>query len=488
MKDFNREYAPRRRDPGFVQKHISKVWAFAVTAGVGLIAGTQIYNPNKRVIEAMAGGFLILLLWKFSTISALWLLLVMYPFPFAMSWGTSNEIFVVIIGMVVLIRVATGVYKITLDPMIRLPLILFIVSYILSFKNVPPGLTKMAIVNTVNLFTAATFMVLIINFVDDEEKLRKTLNFLMVSVALFIVFTIFELLFPGKVLIPNWLYTAHKTKLVMKGMRMGGPFHDYELTAEFFTLNAFIIFLMFVRSRRMLSRALFGALLLIDLFMMFTTITRGAIFSLFVGTVYLMFLSRKELNIVRITYIVGALALILVVMEGVVARYTTSGSLFERVIATTFEKGVVPANRVGTWFPAIERGMENPIFGHGAGWDFQEGLTKGFWPHSLYLFFFNVVGLFGLGAFIFFIARIIKSTLVGVKASLATSPLPEALMKMLHVIIIIFLFDQIKIEYVRNSNYSYYVWFLFGLVIATYNIIIKQRTEREKTVPSRLPE
>jgi hypothetical protein len=432
----------------------------------------------------MAGGFLVLLLWKFSTIAALWMLLVMYPFPFAMSWGSSNEIFVVIIAVVVLIRVATGVYKVNLDPGIRVPLILIVGSYILSFRNVPPDLTKMAIVNTVNFFSAATLMVLIINFVDDEEKLRKTIDFLMLSVALFITFTIFEMLFPGRVLIPNWLYTEHGAKLVMKGIRMGGPFHDYELTAEFLTLNAFIIFLMFVRSRRMLTRALFGMLLLVDLFMMFTTITRGAFFSLFIGIVYLMFLSRKELNIVRVTYIVGSLALILVVMEGVVARYTTSGSLFERVIATTFEKGIVPSNRVGTWFPAIERGMENPLFGHGAGWDFRAGLTKGFWPHSLYLFYFNVVGLFGLGAFIFFIYRIIKSTLVGVKASLVTSPFPEALMKILHVIIIIFLIDQIKIEYVRNNTYTYYVWILFGLVIVTYNIIIKQRAEKADTASS----
>jgi hypothetical protein len=197
-----------------------------------------------------------------------------------------------------------------------------------------------------------------------------------------------------------------------------------------------------------------------------------------------MFLSRKELNIVRVTYIVGALVLILVVMEGVVARYTTSGSLFERVIATTFERGLVPANRVGTWFPAIERGMENPLFGHGPGWDFAAGLTKGFWPHCLYLFYFNITGFFGLGAFLFLIVKIIKSTLSGVRASIVTSPFPEALMKILHVMIIIFLFDQIKIEYLRNIKYTYFVWFMFGLIIATHNIIIKQRAEKADTASS----
>lgn len=449
---------------------------------MGLVAGTQIYNPNKRTIEAIAGLFLLLILWKFSTLAALWALLIMYPFPFSISLGTSNEIFLIIIALVVLLRRSTGVYKVTFDRKIRLPLILIFISYIISFKNVPPELFRLAMINTFKFFSAAIFMIFIINFVDDEEKLKKTINILIISAALIITFTIFELLFPGKVLIPNWLYSHHSSKLVMKGFRMGGPFQDYELAAEFFTLSAFIIFFMFIRSRRMLFRALYGVFLLVDLFMMFTTITRGAIFSLIAGTVYLMFLSRKDLNIVRISYIVGALVIILVVMEGLVAKYTTSGSLFDRVIATTFEKGVIPDSRAGAWEPAFKRGMENPLFGQGAGWDFRSGLSRGMWPHCLYIFYFTITGLFGLSAFLYFMIRIIKATLIGVKASIVSSPFPEALMKIMHVMVIVFLFDQIKIEYLRNDKYTYFIWFMFGLIIATHNIIVKQRSTREKAV------
>jgi len=479
MRDARKPYVTTAGKWSFLGRQLSRLRTVVLTTAAGLLIGTQIYDPNKRVIEAMAGGMLLLILWRFSTLAALYTYLVMYPFPFSVSWGTSNEIFIMIIVLVVLIRIATGVLKISLDPKIRWPLILIVVSYLLSFKNVIPGLIRASLVSTFAFLTAAAYMVLIINLVDDEKKLRKLVNFAMISVTLFLGFTIFEMLFPGRVIIPNWLYTVHKTKLIMKGIRMEGPFHDYELTAEYFTLNAFLIFFMFVRSGRMAVKWLFGILFLVDIFMMFATITRGAIFSLILGTGYLMFLSRRELNIVRVTYIVGALVLILVVMEGVVARYTTSGSLFDRVIATTFERGVVPANRVGTWFPAIERGMRYPLFGQGPGWDFVSGLSTGFWPHCLYLFYFNITGFFGLGAFLYLMVNIIRATLSGVKASITTSPFPEALMKILHVMIIIFLFDQIKIEYLRNYKYTYFIWFMFGLVIATYNIILKNRAESE---------
>ena len=480
MREIGKSYIPRDQDDSFLKRHLPKFKTLVLILIVGALLGTQIYNPNKRTIEAIVGIVLLLILWRVSTIGALWMLLITYPFPFSTSWGTSNEIFMLMITLLVLLRITTGKLKLTIDYKIRLPLIFIVISYFISFKNVSSGLVILSLVNTFNFMSAATFMILIINFVDNEEKLRKTLNIMMISAALFIAFTIFEMHFPGKTLIPNWLYThtQHKARLVLKDMRMGGPFHDYELAAEFFTLNAFFIFFMYIRSKRMAARALFGIFLLIDLFMMFTTITRGAFFSLIAGTLYLLFLSRKDVSIVRFSYIVIGLIVTLVVMEGIVANYTTSGSLFERVINTTFEKGLVPTNRRGVWAEAIERGMKNPLFGQGAGWDFAKGFSKGDWPHCLYLFYFNITGLFGLATFIFFIFRIVRATVSGIRTSLATSPFPEALMKIMHVVIVIFLFDQIKIEYLRNSKYTYFIWFLFGLIIATHNIINKQKSER----------
>ncbi len=259
---------------------------------------------------------------------------------------------------------------------------------------------------------------------------------------------------------------------------MGGPFHDYELAAEFFTMNAFFILFMYLRTRRKDIRAMFAIFLLVDIFMMFTTITRGAFFSLIVGTAYLMYLSRKDINFVRAVYIIVGVTVTLVVMEGFVAKYTTSGSLFTRVINTAFERGLVPANRRGVWLEAFERGMKNPLFGGGAGWDFAKGLSVGDWPHCLYLFYFNITGVFGLSTFIYFVFRIFRATVSGIRTSILTSPFPEALMKILHVVLVIFLFDQIKIEYLRNYKYTYFIWFFFGLIIATNNIINKQKSER----------
>jgi len=53
-------------------------------------------------------------------------------------------------------------------------------------------------------------------------------------------------------------------------------------------------------------------------------------------------------------------------------------------------------------------------------------------------------------------------------------------MKVMHVVLIIFIIDQIKIDYLRNEIYIYSVWLLFGLLVATKNIIARQQSEQSK--------
>ncbi|HMA76863.1 MAG TPA: O-antigen ligase family protein [Candidatus Krumholzibacteriaceae bacterium] len=486
MKESEKNYLSREKE-GFLKGNLSKFKTLIITAGVGLLVGSQIYNPNKRVIEAIVGSILVLMLWNFSALAATWLVIISYPFPFSISWGNSNFIFILIILLTYLVRVSTGHYKIHLDKTISLPLLLIIASYILSFINVPfeAEIMKNTFVNIANFLATIVFMLLIFNVVNDEEKLRKTVNIIMITAALVILFTIVEMFFPGKVIIPNWLYTTHKTKLVMKGLRMMGPFHSYELHGEFLAINAFLIFFKLVRSRGMAIKILLGMLLIADLLMLFATITRGAFFSFILGIIYLIFLSRKELNITRFVYLVAAIVIVIITLEGFVANYTTSGSLFDRVIGTTFSKGFVPDSRTGLWEAAFERGMKHPIFGQGVGWDFTKTTFKDIvWPHNLYLFYFNITGLFGLSAFLFLIYRLVRKTFAGLKSSIVTSPFPEAFMKILHIVIIIFLFDQLKIEYLRNNKYTFFIWLIFGLIAATKNVIDKNRREREMPAPS----
>ncbi|MGD1047193.1 MAG: O-antigen ligase family protein [Candidatus Krumholzibacteriaceae bacterium] len=452
---------------------LSRLGIIAFIAAAGALVGSQIFNPTKRVLEAIGGVFLVYLIWNFSTLSALYLLLIIYPFPFAMSVGNSTFVFVLIIFIIYLIRVSARTSTIHFDRQFNLPIILIVMSYILSFYNYPsdPETLRFGLIHTINCFAAILFFYMIVNFVNDEHKLFTTIRVSMITCALVIVFTTLELAFPGRELIPGWLYTEHKMQLIMKGIRMGGPFHDFELNAEFFAMNVPIIIFLGIRVRRILTRSLFMLLFLADIVMLFSTMTRGAFISLTIGMVYLAYLSRRDLNFARFVLIAGGFVALAFIIDTVVATYTVSGSLFGRMVATTFKSGIVPENRVLAWGGAITRGFEHPFIGHGPGWDFSKGVDVGLWPHNVYLYYFNITGLFGLSAFIFLLVRLVQASWSGIRSSIVRDTFPEAFMKVLHVLIVMFIIDQIKIEYLRNDIYMYFIWFFFGLIAATRNVI-----------------
>jgi hypothetical protein len=473
----------------------SRLKAFVLVIAAGIIGGIQIYNPSKRFIEATVGLAVIFTMWRVSTLSALLFFIIAYPYPFGISIGHSNFIFLVIIFNIYMLRVSLKLNAFHGDKAFNLPLILIAASYLLSLNNFEfdVGLGQAAFINTTSMFSSIILFYLIINFIDDERKLRRTLNTIIISITLIMIFTIIELLFPGRTIIPAWLYSEHKVGLVMKGLRMKGPFHDFELLAEFFSLSIPLIFLMLIREKRLLTRSLYFALLVTCLFLMFATITRGAFITLVIGLAYLALISRRDINFLRMVTITGVFALMIVVLEAFVARYTVAGSLFDRLVTTTFKRGVIPANRYVGWSQGIQRGMWHPFFGNGPALDWSKGVSLPVYPHNGYLFLFDMTGFFGLFAYLFLLYRLTRTSLLGFKSSLINSPFPYAFMKVLHVWLFMFMFDQLKIDYLRNNIYIYYVWLFFALIPATRNVILKMEREEAAHVPqqasrSRIPE
>jgi hypothetical protein len=448
-------------------------------ASMGVLAGLQIYHPSKRFIEAVAGLIVIGVVWNFSAIQAVWLIIIIYVFPFGLSIGNSTAIFTIVVFVIYLVHVSTGRYRFRGDKLLNMPIALVASAYVISFYNQSTESTVMnaAIAHTSNFFVILFLYYMIVNLVDDESNLRRTIGFCMASVALVTFFSFIELLFPGRVILPNLIYSVHKVSLVMKDIRVGGPFRDYELLAEFFAMNIPILILMIVRSRRLLVRSMYVLLLISVLFMQFATITRGAFISLIIGVVYMAWICRKDLNIVSFMGLAAAAIGAMVTIDAIMSRYTVSGSLFARLLKTTIERGFIPDTRTDAWIGAWNRWLLHPFIGNGPGWDFTHGLEKQYWPHSSYLYYLDVFGIFGTAAFIFLLYRLVRTSLKETRQSLVSSPFPVALMKTLHVSLVIFIIDMLKIDFQRNYIYMYFIWIVFALISATRKVIDRSRAQ-----------
>ncbi len=466
---------------------VSRLKTVILTILFGGVIGNQIVNPNKRVIEAIVGLAMIFLLWRYSTLVAVWLIMVMYPLPFAISIGTSNTVFMPLIFAIHLIRLNITKAKFITDRRYNRALLILSAAYILSFINLdqsPQG-TKFAYLQTLTYFSTLIFFYLLINVVTDEQKLRRTIKVVFVSTFVIFAFTILEMLFPARIIIPGWFGTIHSLTLKYKDLRVGGPWHSYELMSEFCAMTFPLILFMIIRAKRLLTKTLYGTLLLVDLLLLFATITRGGLVSLTVGLVYMAYLCRKDLDIVKLAGIAGALIMLALGLEAFVAKYTVSGSLFQRMVSTTFERGVVPDSRVGIYEASIRRAMQHPFLGHSPGWDFSNPLSETqFWPHNAYLHYWNIVGLLGLGGLMWFLYNLFKASAVGFKYSIVRGPFPYAISKIFNVMLVILLVDMLKIDFVRNSTYVYSVWLLFGLIAATRRIIYEREKKGKRPAPS----
>ena len=153
--------------------------------GAGALIGNQIINPAKRVIEAVAGALLVYVLWSNSTINALWILLVIYPFPFAIVVGNSTFVFVIAMFLICLIRASARIATFRLDRAFNLPIALFMMSYMVSFYNLSTEqyALRFALVHTGSVIACVLLFYMIINFVDTEKRLETAMRVMMITAA-----------------------------------------------------------------------------------------------------------------------------------------------------------------------------------------------------------------------------------------------------------------------------------------------------------------
>jgi O-antigen ligase len=190
--------------------------------------------------------------------------------------------------------------------------------------------------------------------------------------------------------------------------------------------------------------------------------------SLTLGLLYLLFRMRQRLRVVPLTLAAGAVASLALVMNFYVAHFTRSGNVGARLRETHFV-GIVPDSRVEAWAGGWQRFLEHPLIGHGPYYSPQSGTHTWYWPHNVYLYIANLVGAVGLAFFLALLARMLQ---LSNRASddLRDPNYARAFLLIAHVQLVVFVIDQIKIEYLRNSTYQIEVWLMFAMLVSAYRV------------------
>jgi hypothetical protein len=440
---------------------------------IGVVAGLQYVAPDKRILGVSAAVVLFGVAWRLNLVSALGLLIVFLPFPRHTSFGSTNLAFILLLLVIWLLRTtqrqAPGPRRTPLDA----PIATLILAYVISFYNVDNTLSLERALTKALLFLGCVLMFfLIVHNVRRVQDLKRFHMFQVAAVCLLYAFALWELAFPGHQLIPGWIDLSNVNVALATShtYRVSGPWLDYELLSEYCAINLLFFVFLIAQSRSMTRRVLFTGLLLLSALILFSTVTRGGISALAAGLLYLMYRMRRRIQVVPITIIAVIATAVVIGFNFYLSHYTVAaGGIFQRFSETKFVNGL-PDSRAAVWPQAFERMMMHPLIGAGPYYSAERGLKLWFWPHNLVLFIGNCFGLFGLGVFSWMIWKFWKLSTPETDR-LDDPDYAKAFLLVARAQLVVFLVDEMKIEYLRNSNYEFQPWVMFAGLTSAYMIL-----------------
>jgi len=434
----------------------------------GVVLGQQYVHPNKRVLPVLIGLLVSGLAWRVGMIAGLGVLMMALPFPRGTVFGNTNLALILILLVIWLLRVTQRQSPAPSRTPFDLPIVGLVIMYMLSFYNVKSGFLLVRGLQNFELFLGAVLMFyLIVNNVRTNQELERLHHFMLISATAIFAVALYELNHPASVFIEGWIdFTSTVgTEFNTRNVRVGSMFHDYELLSEFCALTLLTVAFLLIRARSLGRRTTYGVLMLVNGFVLFTTVTRGAIIALVVGLVYFLFLIRKQLRFVPFTIAVVSAVVSALSMNFYVANFTRSGDMFSRLLKTKVVGGWMPDDRAEAWQNAWGRAMVHPVLGGGPsyaevpGWHF-------WWPHNVYLYYANLVGFPGLMFFVWLLAKAFVSTRPATD-DLRDPDYAKAYLLICRVQLVVFVINEFKIDYLRNNVYLFPVWVMFAVWAAT---------------------
>jgi O-antigen ligase len=456
-----------------MSRHVAATVAIVAT---GVLLGQQYLNPNKRVIAVMVAAILAGIAWRLDMLWGVGVIVLTVPYPRGTVFGNSNVALILVLLVIWLLRITQRQSVPPRRTPLDLPIVGLLIAYMISFYNVSgqPDL-RFALENMQIMVACVLMFYLIVSNLRTEAHLRRFHYFQVFSLVTILLLSLYELNHPGQDFIPGWIGFRNTVgdEFNLKNVRVGGPFFDYELMAEFTALNLLLMLFLLARAASRTQQVVFGGIFVLTTFILFATVTRGAMMSLGIALLYMLWIVRRRVSFVPLVVGLTTGVALFLLMNAYVANFTRSGDLMARLFGTKFV-GLVPDSRQTAWLDGWERFLQHPIIGHGPYYSQQTGTRLWFWPHNGYLYIANLVGVVGLGFYLWLVGRLfwISRPIVD---SLRHSSYAAAFLVIGHVQMLLFLVDQIKIDFLRNEIYQFEVWIMFASITSAHLIASEQK-------------
>lgn len=402
-------------------------------------------------------------------------LVVLIPFQIIDSkYGSMNTVLTYMLAGALLLQ-----HRLNKAPLIGSFILIGFV-YMLAMTQAPQVLRFGNVLYLISVGAGFLMFYVVYNTIRTARDVHYFMTLLVIINVLVTLYCYFQLAAGGRQIalfgIEEFALTQNRITEIDR--RLAGPFSAVGITAEFLVFQVLLMGYLAMHVVKRSRRFLLYGLITANLAFLVATGNRGGVISLVVGAVLMLYAFRRELGVRRIMLAgLGGVGLFFIVAL-VIIQTTEFDLLYERVVSTEF-RGGMPETRAGPWIDAVERIAKKPILGHGPRIQFDPEtimLARLDWigghPHNLYLFLLYTVGIVGLIAYLLLFAGIFRHLWRARRHSF-NDKLIQGLPRVGIVLLVVFLIDQIKVEFLRFSlaDYQQYMFALWGFLLAAAGIL-----------------
>ncbi|MFZ7126471.1 MAG: O-antigen ligase family protein [Desulfobacterales bacterium] len=359
--------------------------------------------------------------------------------------------------------------------------------YIVALFNNPTPMLVHKVTYLIGFFSNVALLFLIYATINTESDIHHFLKLLLIVNILILGYCTIQFFAGFKGVVPfgikEFAFIENRLHEGIDERRLMGPFLGAGLLAEYFALMQFIHgYTLFTTGRRKIVTILvmFG-----NFCAMVGTGNRGAPIALTIGCLICLYVFRKTLSFNKVFKISSFGIGLLLVASFLMINFTQFNVLYRRFVNTEIH-GITPDTR-GGWPEYIKKGMEAPLLGRGGvrmvlpsdlysssgqrrpGIPLNEAMA---YPHSLYIYVFYTLGIFGLAVYSLLVITLYYFFFQVGKWQ-ANNRFLHGLPKLATVLLTVFLIDQFKLEFLRHNyvDYQNIIFSIFGMFLAYPKVI-----------------
>jgi hypothetical protein len=440
---------------------------------LGYMLGKAIINPSQRVVETLVGFFLAAAALLIKPSRAIAVFVVLFLFPAHLSIGSSNTVFILILLSTWVAQQVLAGKKISIKTPLDPPILLMSAAYLLSLINVPQGVYGANFRALSVFFTSVAIYYLVVNLTTDAAGVRRLLLAGTIGAAIMGAIGLYEIFSPYKQLLPYFLI-ASGIPAGAGAVRAGSGFRNASVLSQYCLFYLMLGMLLFGREKSRFLRFLLALFFAAFLIVFGSTAMRGAVMAGVAGLAFLVWRSKIVFNRGRVVVVVLTSVAIFLVADymlssaGLVPNVLRRFSEFEQRLGSH-------TNRAAVMQEVYERGKEHPFVGHGPAVSLPRGFvaTGSENPHCQYALYFYTIGFLGLGGFIWLLISLFRIS-SGVFRVASSNKSLLSLMVILQTFLVIFVLHEAVDDYSSSLNYPLFIWYVFGLIVATRNVLLKE--------------